>query len=614
MPDPRAARRRRPGGLVTLVSGLVAATVVASGCSVIPGGNGPQPASAPAPPAGAGPCCGLRVRGPQGDWSPAEVVTNFLLASAIGAHHYAAARQYLTAKASRAWHPGSAVTILTQAPALSQLPGRVSAPGTKGVLVTGQEQARLSSTGQYITASGGAPTESFDLQYAKGVWKINELFSGVSGKVSNVLLLTSYLFHLEYTPRNLYYYGGRTGKLLPYPVFVPVQGTNPAVTLINDLISGPTGWLEGGAASAFPPRSHLVQPIQVFPGPSGGRTAVVNIAVPPRSPGLNEQAIAAQLVTTLTSPVYSTPLFRSVKLKINGRPWSPGHGGDTLSLATYQRDSPQWPPGEKAYYLSPDGGLRSRTAMSEHGSTVLRGTGTAPVTLSQVAVSPDGGRVAGLAGPDGLSGPANTVYTGTLASPGGQQSVERLRAQFTGTKFTSLSWDSLGDLWVTGKGGTGVWVLIDGQAPAVRVTPSESGRITDLRVAPDGTRVAMIVGTGPNAHVALAAITHDNGAFQLSTPDPLGPSLPPVTALTWYDEDHLLVVTGSGSRTQVWEVPVDGDNPTRRYTVAGILTVTAAGPDNPLYLGLAGNRLETASGPNRPLADIPPGQAIIYPG
>jgi lipoprotein LpqB-like beta-propeller protein len=606
MPDPRAARRR-PGGLVTLASALVAAAVVASGCSVTPGGNGPQPASAPAPPVGAGPCCGLRVRGPQGDWSPAEVVRYFLLASAIGAHHYAAARQYLTPKASRAWHPGSAVTILNQAPKLSPLPGRVSAPGTKGVLVTGQEQARLSSTGQYISASGGAPAESFDLQYAKGVWKINELFSGVSSKVSNVLLLTSYLFHLEYTPRDLYYYGGRTGKLLPYPVFVPVQGTNPAVTLINDLISGPSGWLEGGASSAFPPDSHLVQPIQVFPGPSGGRTAVVNIAVPPRSPGLSVPAIAAQLVTTLTSPVYSTPLFRSVKLKINGRPWSPRHAGDTLSLATYQRDSPQWPSGERAYYLSPDGGLRSRTARSVRGSAVPRGTGTTPVTLSQVAVSPGGGHIAGLAGP------SNMVYTGNLA--GHPQSVERLSAQFTGTKFTSLSWDSFGDLWVTGKGGTtGVWVLIDGQGPAVPVTPSESGRITDLRVAPDGTRAAMIVGTGANAHLALAAITHDNGAFQLSTPDPLGPSLPPVTALTWYDEDNLLVVTGSGSRTQLWEVPVDGDNPTSRYTVGGILTVTAAGPGNPLYLGLAGNRLEKASGPNRPLADIPAGQAIIYPG
>ncbi len=365
------------------------------------------------------------------------------------------------------WRPGSAVTILTQEPKVSVPLGRVSGPLTRTVVVSGQEQARLNSAGQYIAASGGvtAPNQEFVLQYSKGLWKISQLFSTTPGKITHELLLTSDLFHLEYAPRNLYYYGGRNRKLVPYPVFVPIQGTNPAVTLINDLISGPPSWLAGGAQSAFPPESHLVQPIQVFPGPSGGRTAVVNIAVPPQPPGFNVQAIAAQLVATLTSPVYSTPLFRAVKLKINGRPWSPRHTGDTLSLSTYQRDIPQWAAGEKAYYLSEGGDLRSLAGRSGGGSAVLRGTGAAPVTLSRIAVSPDGSHLAGLAGP------ANTVYTGHL--PSGRQSLTQPHEQFTGISFTSLSWDNLGDLWVTGgiRHKQGVWVLPGGQAPAVPVQP-----------------------------------------------------------------------------------------------------------------------------------------------
>ena len=616
MGDPRGARPRRPGGLTGLVTGLLAAAVVASGCSVIPSGTGPQPASAPPPPAGAGPCCGLLVRPPQAGWSPTEVVKHFLLASAIGANDYAAARQYLTEGASDAWHPGSAVTILTKEPTVSVPPGRVNGLSTENIVqVSGQEQARLNSAGQYIAASGGvtAPAEEFALRYAKGLWKISQLFSTAPGKVSTQLLLTSDLFHLEYTPRNLYYYGGRGGKLVPYPVFVPIQGTNPAVTLINDLISGRTGWLAGTAQSAFPPGAHLVQPIQVFPGPSGGRTAVVNIAVPPQPTGLNVRAMAAELVTTLTSPVYSAPLFRAVKLKINGRPWSPGrHTGDTLSLGTYQRDIPQWTVGENAYYLSQGGSLRSLTAGSDHGSAVLRGSGTTPVTLSQIAVSLDGGHLAG------LGGPANTVYTGNLVNlPGRRQSLAQLHAQLTGIKFTSLSWDRLGDLWVTGvtKAGPGVWVLIGGLWPAVPVTvSSDFGRITDLRVAPDGNRVAMIAGTRANPHLVVAAIMHDRAGFLLSTQAPLRPILPPLSALTWFDEDHLLVVTGSGENSQLWEVPVDGDNPKLKFREAGILTVTAAGPDNPLYLGLAGSRLERAIGLNQPLGGIPAGQAVIYPG
>jgi hypothetical protein len=614
MRDTPTARSRRPSGLTGLAAGLLVAAVVASGCSVLPSSTGPQQASAPPPPAGAGPCCGLLVRPPQIGWKPAEVVKYFLLASAIGAQHYAVARQYLTKPASDTWRPGTAVTILAREPVVTQQrPGRVSGQAAQNVvLVSGQEQARLSSTGQYIQASGvSAPSEEFVLQFAKGVYKISQLVSSSPGKVSSELLLTSDLFHLEYTPRNLYYYGGRNGDLLPYPVFVPVQGANPAVTLINDLISGPSGWLESAAGTAFPAGAHLVQPIQVFPGPSGGRTAIVNIAVPRHSPGLDVQAMAAQLVTTLTSPVYSTPLFRSVKLKINGRPWSPPHAGGTLSLSTYQPKIPHWAPREQAYYLSQGGSLHSLASGSDRGSVVLRGAGSFP--LSQVAVSPGGGRIAA------LGSPANSVYTGDLVTSGSshRQSVQQLKRQFTGTKFTSLSWDKLGDLWVTGvtRNGPGIWVLFGGTGAARPVNlPIGFGQVTDLRVAPDGNRVAMIVGTGAKAHLVLAAAVRDQAGFLLSTPDPLGPSLPPVTALTWFDEDYLLAVTGSGEGSQLWEVPVDGDNPKSLGRQPGILTVTAAGPGNPLYLGFAGSRLQRAFGLNQPLGEISAGQAVIYPG
>ncbi len=135
-----------------------------------------------------------------------------------------------------------------------------------------------------------------------------------------------------------------------------------------------------------------------------------------------------------------------------------------------------------------------------------------------------------------------------------------------------------------------------------------------MRVAPDGNRVAMIVRVGKSVLLKLAAIRHNSNRFWLTTTTQLGPSLPALTALTWFGEDHLLVVTGSGASSQLWEVPVDGNNPTVLIKQPGILTVTAAGPGYPLYLGLAGNRQEKLGGPNQPLADITAGQAIIYPG
>src|SRR5262249_24525772 len=125
MPDPRPAAARRPRGWTALVTRLVTAAALAGGCSGIPVGPRPPDAAA-APPPGAGPCCGLLVRGPQPGWSPEDVVKNFLVASAIGANDFHVARQYLTGAASRAWQPGAAVTILTKEPRVSEPPGRLS--------------------------------------------------------------------------------------------------------------------------------------------------------------------------------------------------------------------------------------------------------------------------------------------------------------------------------------------------------------------------------------------------------------------------------------------------------------------------------------------------------
>ncbi len=335
--------------------------------------------------------------------------------------------------------------------------------------MTGQELARLSSTGQYIPASGRAqaPTEEFTLRNVNGILKIDGLLSS-SGKPSRELLLTNDLFRLVYAPRNLYYLGGRNGQLLPYPVYVPIQGTGPAATLVNDLINGPSGWLQGAARTAFPRGSHLAGPIQVFPGPSGGRTALVNIDVPPHSVGLNERDIALQVAATLTSSAYGAPLFRAVKIEINGRLWPPQHPGQALGQSFYQRYIPhalrhegllpvpgRWP-------AHPGG---RRTAVT--GTAVPRASGTSQVALSRIAISPRGNELAG------LGGPANTLYTGSLttSADGHRQTLGQLHAQLAGTSFTSLSWDNLGDLWVTGKirHKPGVWVLLNGQTPAVPV-------------------------------------------------------------------------------------------------------------------------------------------------
>jgi len=616
MTDRRHAAAPRPArGLTALAAGVALVAVLAAGCAALPTSGGPQAAKIP-PPRGGGisPCCGLLVGPPQPGWQPNQVVSNFLLASAIFAHNYRVARTYLTKAASASWHPGPGVVILTGTPTVTSL-GRLNGPeGGAQVQVSGQELATLNSSGQYIPAARGvpAPSEAFTLQSENGTYKIARLPSAGSS-----LLITSALFHLVYAPRNLYYYGLRDNKLLPDPVYVPIQGANQVDTLINGLRQPPAGYLEHAARTYFPAGAHLAGSPQVFPSPSGGKTAIVNIALPHGTKGTDVAKMVTQLVCTLTSPVFSPPLFRAIRVKINGKPWAAYRSAQ--NLASYQSVLPHWRKSLSVYYLATDGSVRT-LGKTEREITLPKGTGVAQPPLSQVAVSPDGKLLAG------LEGAADIVYTGDLASSaksGQRSSAGQLRAWLTGTSFSSMSWDGADDLWVVGqvRHSSGIWVLIRGQGEPWHVQlPRMPGRVTSLRVAPDGVRVAMIIGTGANAQIWLAAAKREaDGGFAITRPVPLGGPSPAevltgVSALTWYDEDHLLAVAGPLNATQLWEVPIDEDNPTHLLKEPGMTSVTAAGPLNSFYLGFSNGRLVKAVGPGQLFNDVTAGHAPAYPG
>ena len=66
---------------------------------------------------------------------------------------------------------------------------------------------------------------------------------------------------------------------------------------------------------------------------------------------------------------------------------------------------------------------------------------------------------------------------------------------------------------------------------------------------------------------------------------------------------------------QLWEVPANGDNATSlHWQQRGLVTsITAAGPQNPLYLTVGG-RLEKSVALGEPWTDVTAGQAAEYPG
>jgi hypothetical protein len=618
--DSRAARTR-----AALAAGAALAALLTAGCATIPSSGPVESTPTPAAPGGGGTaCCGVIVEGPQPGWTPQQVVSGFLLASASFAHHHQVARQYLTRTASRLWQPGAQVTILEKSPYVYQQSRRLTDQESRAsVVVSWQELATLNSSGQYIAAPSGAAARQqvFTLESVNGQWRIDGLPPSGNGKVSHELLLPSVLFRLDYAPRNLYFYGqpgqrfyGRPDQLLvPDPVFVPVESSDLVTTLVKGLLYNPTGWLEDAAVTAFPPGARL-RKVQVLPGPPAGKTAIVDIGLPRAPSPSTVQAMAAQLVWTLTSSAYSPALIQAVKLKINGRLWAPGQGDAVQSLAEYGRYIPGGRSEENLYYVGGNGAVRMFGTGAQ--SVAVPGqAGTGQVPLNKIAVSRDGHYLAGVAGP------ATTVYTEDLVAAGkshASAAAEDLHSRLTGTGFSTPSWDRTGNLWVAGKvhGVPGMWVIPAAAkgAPLKVNLPIGMGPVTGLRVAPDGVRIAMIVGSGAAAHVMLGAITRSGAGVFITHAVPLAPGLSRPSTLTWYDEDHVLALTRPDAGTQLWEVPVNGDAPARKSVQRGMATITAAGPQNALYVGMSTGRLENSVGLGEPWRDIAAGTDVTYPG
>ena len=289
-----------------------------------------------------------------------------------------------------------------------------------------------------------------------------------------------------------------------------------------------------------------------------------------------------------------------------------------LGQADYRTWVPHPATGQSLYYVGGDGRvrmLRQQGGDNETSTPVPGVAGQGHVPMSAIAVSPDQKYLAG------IGGKGTAVYVSDLAAallPHAKAAASTPHARFTGTGFTTPSWDSADNLWVAGRSGgqPGVWVLPHGGGPAVRVSlPPGLGPVTGLRVAPDGTRLAMIVGQGPAAHLVLGAIVRAGGQFAIWSTLPVGPNVSGVTTLAWYDADHLVAVTGTAPAMQVWEVPVNGNNAARQGAPQpGIVSVAAAGPGNPLYLGLASGQLARSAGFGEFWSDLLAGGAATYRG
>ena len=470
-------------------------------------------------------------------------------------------------------------------------------PRVTSVGVTGVQLASISANGQYQQVVSGPPrTIKFSLTKVNGQWRITD--------PPNQLLLSNSEFHRVYQPRNLYYFDSTSRNLVPDPVFVPLQATSTdlAKRLVAALGQQPLGWLQGATQTAFPRGTRQLSPVKIE-----GSAAVVNLGG--TIAGASSETlrnVAAQLVWTLTSASYGPSAITSVRLEVNGEPQQiPGSPNGIAARSTYASKVPVPSADAGLYFVASDKTVQSLPASGAAQPAPVPGqAGTAAVPMTAIAVSPVTSGTPALAG---IAANGRDVWIGALSKDA------RLDRWRPGGKVTSLSWDRAGDLWAaTSKG---VWLLqTGGKAPTAVDLPFDGKqRVTMLRVAPDGVRVAMIVRGPDGSHVMVGAITRSGSAASIGSPVQVGAKVARPGGVSWYDADNLAVLVGAGTAAaQVHKVPVNGSQPTEIAPDANAISLTVGGGQ--IVVGNSSGRMATFVVSTDSWRPLPDGQAPSYPG
>lgn len=596
--------------VATSALAALAAAALASACATVPTAGRPtqvtgasgqgQPYVQPVPPK------------PAASWTEQDIVQGFMAASASFANDHAAARAFLSPQLRKTWRPGWAAAVLG-----GQQNLKVNAVGPRNILgestliatvsMTGHQLATISNIGQY-QISPASQDYKFKLARFGKQWLITQL-----PQPSSVLLLTQTDFEQVYQPRNLYVWSRNGDSLLPEPAFAPLEGVDANRTVATNLVTAlltnqpQASWLGSDTTTAFPRGTKLLGPPKAQVA-INGPTAVVNLSGAAARAGPDQLThMAAQLVTTLTSTSYGqTAISRSVVLEINGRPRTI-MGRQVLQPELFQPLIPGYrQPRSPLYFLESSGAISELDPGADAPRVVQRPRGKEQARYSLIAVSPSGdSQFAGAAKDKN----GCVIYYGTLGT-----TATLRHAMISGPgACTSLSWDSKGNIWAVAD--QTVWVLPAGTTRqpmnvAVPPLPGRPSHVLALRVAPDGVRAAMLLQhPGGPRQIALTAISGTGASIVFDAAVTVGASVTDPVALSWYDSDHLIVL----SRTQLYQVPANGGP---ALSVAGVSlgtrSVTALGPGQ--IATEANGEVLTSTGPDENQERVAKGTSPAYPG
>lgn len=505
--------------------------------------------------------------GPQPGEPPPDVVSGFLQAQSSPEDDHAIARRFLAPEARGIWNDDAEVQVYDPLSLTFELVGDAAASDVVQVRLRGTVTASISDDGS-LDPTDRELDESYALRRdAAGNWLLTQVPAGLRLNPEEV--------DRFYATQPVYYLAtgtGPQGHLVPDPALLLLE-KDPAATLLQRLLKGPSASLEGAVTTAVPEGAELRS---VTTDAAGLVTVDLGAAVGRLSPR-QLQRLSAQLVWTLRG---AGPAFAKLRLLADGRPVEvPGVDDDVQDRSDWDDYDPDGLPEQvTTYYIAE---RRLRTLETDRPVAAVAG-----LTADDAAVSPRTDQLALLTD---VGEGRWEVRVGPLSGPLPGTPT------YVGGGLRSPSWGAgTRGLWLLQTGPGPQVLLLDGtgRARPVPVVDPPPGRLTALRVSRDGARVALVSGVDDASRkVYVAPVLDDDDGLRIGRPREVGFGVTDVSDVAWESPTSIVALGRFDDLPPLpLKLTIDGSGDVDLVRLPGLEQVTpeslAAGPDRPLVVAV----------------------------
>ncbi|WP_040160314.1 LpqB family beta-propeller domain-containing protein [Nigerium massiliense] len=555
---------------------LACLTALSAGCTAVPTSGPVVPV--PAEPNPVNPGVRVNPHPPTRGESAEDVVDGFVAAMASYETGYEVAREYLTPEAAARWDPRAGVQVYEQKAAPTLTGGRY-------VLST-QRLGAVNSEGIFRQATGTITHDFGVVRDASGEWRIANPPTG--------LLVSQSIFSTSFLRINAYHYDPSGQWLVPEPHYFP-RGPHARDRAAAAVLGGPAAWLAPSVQAG---------PTLDLDSTEVDAAGVVTVKVKPTAsplPDAEEQRVVTRMVWTFRQFPYVTKLR---VLSADGTPWTfPGNPGGTVPMSFGLDASPVAAQTSRQLFAIRNGRL-VRVLDIEQNTNVL---GAAPGATGLTAAAVRGDAVQ-----------AAVVQNGrTLALAGVTE--PSLQPILTAKSIGRPHFSRQGEVFAPVDGGLRVYA--NGAWTSLTVGGLPDGAVTNVRVAPDGTRLALVVRrTDGRCAAGIARIERHDGRIRVAGWTELGVRQlsgdnPSVTDVAWASDSEVLLVTSINGGTSVVHSDQEGaQSNTMGPAGATGISVLAGAPGVAPVVRLADSETMRYSSNMRWLPLEGATSSVLYPG